>query len=82
MGFPLVEAENMPDAAAGATPIAFGDFARGYLIVDRAGVRAADHPATPRARALRADQGRLGLRPAVRLLRHPELPGLVREPAG
>ena len=26
MGFPLVEAEDMPDVAADATPIAFGDF--------------------------------------------------------
>lgn len=39
MGFPVVEAEDMPDAGAGATPIAFGDFNRGYLIVDRTGVR-------------------------------------------
>ena len=44
MGFGLVEAENMPDAAANATPIAFGDFARGYLIVDRAGVRVLRDP--------------------------------------
>jgi HK97 family phage major capsid protein len=39
MGFPVVEAEDMPDAAADSTPIAFGDFARGYLVVDRTGVR-------------------------------------------
>ncbi|TKT81225.1 phage major capsid protein [Aquamicrobium sp. LC103] len=39
MGFPLVEAEEMPDISAGATAIAFGDFGRGYLIVDRTGVR-------------------------------------------
>ncbi len=39
MTFPLVEAEDMPDIAADSTPIAFGDFARGYLIVDRVGVR-------------------------------------------
>ncbi|MCO6048634.1 phage major capsid protein [Mesorhizobium sp. RP14(2022)] len=44
MGFGLVEAEDMPDAAANATPIAFGDFARGYLIVDRAGVRVLRDP--------------------------------------
>ncbi|PZO81673.1 MAG: phage major capsid protein [Mesorhizobium amorphae] len=44
MGFPLVEAEDMPDAAANATPIAFGDFARGYLVVDRAGVRVLRDP--------------------------------------
>lgn len=38
MGFSLVEAEDMPDIDADATPIAFGDFRRGYLIVDRQGV--------------------------------------------
>lgn len=44
LGFPLVEAEDMPDVSAGATPIAFGDFKRGYLIVDRAGVRVLRDP--------------------------------------
>ena len=44
MGFPLVEAEDMPDIGANATPIAFGDFSRGYLVVDRAGVRVLRDP--------------------------------------
>jgi HK97 family phage major capsid protein len=44
MGFPLVEAEDMPDIAADATPIAFGDFARGYLVVDRTGVKVLRDP--------------------------------------
>ncbi|MFI0846912.1 phage major capsid protein [Mesorhizobium sp. IMUNJ 23232] len=44
MGFPLVEAEDMPDAATDETPIAFGDFARGYLVVDRTGVRVLRDP--------------------------------------
>jgi HK97 family phage major capsid protein len=39
MNFPVVEAEDMPDIAAGSTSIAFGDFRRGYLVVDRAGLR-------------------------------------------
>jgi len=39
MGFPLVEAEDMPDIAEDAFAAAFGDFSRGYLVVDRAGVR-------------------------------------------
>ncbi|WP_350333380.1 phage major capsid protein [Coralliovum pocilloporae] len=39
MNFPLVEAEDMPDIASDATAIAFGDFRRGYLIIDRLGVR-------------------------------------------
>lgn len=39
MGYPVVEAEDMPDIANDSLSIAFGDFSRGYLIVDRAGVR-------------------------------------------
>ncbi len=38
MGFPLVESEDMPDIAADSLSIAFGDFERGYLIVDRIGI--------------------------------------------
>jgi len=38
MGFDLVEAEDMPNIGAGSLSIAFGDFKRGYLIVDRQGV--------------------------------------------
>ena len=37
IGFPLADAEDMPDIAAGSLSIAFGDFRRGYLIVDRTG---------------------------------------------
>lgn len=39
LGFPLIEAEDMPNIANNAVSIAFGDFRRGYLVVDRAGVR-------------------------------------------
>jgi HK97 family phage major capsid protein len=39
MGFPVSECEEMPDIAAGSFSLAFGDFGRGYLIVDRAGTR-------------------------------------------
>ncbi|SOE17472.1 HK97 family phage prohead protease/HK97 family phage major capsid protein,TIGR01554 [Hoeflea halophila] len=44
MGFPVVEAEDMPDVAADALAIAFGDFRRGYLVVDRTGVRVLRDP--------------------------------------
>lgn len=44
MGFPLVEAEDMPDIDDNATPVAFGDFSRGYLVVDRTGVRVLRDP--------------------------------------
>ena len=35
LGAPYVEVPDMPDEGAGATPVAFGDFRRGYTIVDR-----------------------------------------------
>jgi HK97 family phage major capsid protein len=44
MGFPVKEAEEMPDAAANSLSVAFGDFQRGYLVVDRAGVRVLRDP--------------------------------------
>jgi HK97 family phage major capsid protein len=39
MNFPVVEAEDMPAMAANSFSVAFGDFRRGYLVVDRIGVR-------------------------------------------
>lgn len=39
LNFPVAETEEMPDIATDATPIAFGDIKRGYLIVDRMGIR-------------------------------------------
>jgi HK97 family phage major capsid protein len=39
MGFNVTEIDAMPDPAAGSYSLAFGDFKRGYLIVDRMGVR-------------------------------------------
>jgi HK97 family phage major capsid protein len=44
LGFPLVEAEDMPDIGADSVSIAFGDFKRGYLIVDRIGTRVMRDP--------------------------------------
>ena len=38
-GYPVTEVEDMPDIAANSHAIAFGDFSRFYLIVDRQGVR-------------------------------------------
>jgi HK97 family phage major capsid protein/HK97 family phage prohead protease len=37
LGRPVYEAVDMPDIAAEATPIVFGDFATGYAIADRTG---------------------------------------------
>ena len=39
MQFPVIEAEDMPDIGAGSLSVAFGDFRRGYLVVDRTGLR-------------------------------------------
>jgi HK97 family phage major capsid protein len=44
MGFPVTEAEDMPDIAADSLAIAVGDFAAGYLVVDRMGVRVLRDP--------------------------------------
>jgi HK97 family phage major capsid protein len=44
LGYPVAEAEDMPDIASGAYAIAFGDFKRGYLIVDRIGVKVLRDP--------------------------------------
>ena len=35
LGYPVIEAEDMPDIAANALAIAFGDFRAGYLIAER-----------------------------------------------
>jgi HK97 family phage major capsid protein len=35
LGYPVIEAEDMPDIGAGAFPIAFGNFRAGYLIAER-----------------------------------------------
>lgn len=44
LGYPVTEAEDMPDIGAGAFAIAYGDFARGYLVVDRVGLRVLRDP--------------------------------------
>ncbi|SDB31552.1 phage major capsid protein [Bauldia litoralis] len=44
MNFPVAESEDMPDIGADTFAIAFGDFRRGYLVVDRVGVRVLRDP--------------------------------------
>jgi len=44
MGYPIAESEDMPDMAADSLSVAFGDFRRGYLIVDRVGIRVLRDP--------------------------------------
>jgi HK97 family phage major capsid protein len=44
LGYPVAESEDMPNLAADSLSIAFGDFSRGYLIVDRVGIRVLRDP--------------------------------------
>ncbi len=44
LAFPVIESEYMPDIATDAHAVVFGDFKRGYLIVDRVGVRVLRDP--------------------------------------
>ena len=46
LGYPVVEAEDMPDLAAGETPIAFGNFRAGYLIAERSATQILRDPFT------------------------------------
>jgi HK97 family phage major capsid protein len=60
MTVPIMEAEDMPDIAANSYSIAFGDFKRGYLIVDRQGVRVLRDPFTAKPYVLFYTTKRVG----------------------
>lgn len=60
LAYPVSELPDMPDLAAEATPIAFGDFKRGYLIVDRTGVRVLRDPYTAKPKVLFYTTKRVG----------------------
>ena len=59
-GFALHDVEDMPDVGANALAIAFGDFSRGYLIVDRAGVSVLRDPYTAKPYVLFYTTKRVG----------------------
>ncbi|SNZ21714.1 phage major capsid protein [Cohaesibacter gelatinilyticus] len=44
LGKPVSTDDNMPALAANALPVAFGNFSRGYLVIDRAGIRVLRDP--------------------------------------
>lgn len=46
LGYPVVNAEDMPALAASSLSLAFGDFNQGYKIVDRLGIRTLRDPFT------------------------------------
>jgi len=60
LGKPVIEAEDMPDVAANAFPVAYGDFRRGYLIVDRVGIRTLRDPYTAKPYVLFYTTKRVG----------------------
>jgi len=44
LGYPVLEAEDMPGIASGAFPIAFGNFRQGYLITEHSSTRVLRDP--------------------------------------
>ena len=60
LNFPVVESEYMPDIGTDTFSIAFGDFKRGYLIVDRVGTRILRDPFTAKPYVLFYTTKRVG----------------------
>ncbi len=60
LGYRVEIDELMPDIGAGTTPIAFGDFRQGYVIVDRQGVRITRDEVTQKGRILFDTYKRVG----------------------
>jgi HK97 family phage major capsid protein len=73
LGYPVLEAEDMPDVAANAFAVAFGDFNRGYQIVDRFGTRILRDPYTAKPFVLFYTTKRVGggirMAEAIKLLK-------------
>lgn len=60
LGYPITEMPGMPNIATGTVPIAFGDFRRGYLIVDRKGISVLRDPFTAKPNVLFYTTKRVG----------------------
>ncbi len=73
-GEPYLVANDMPDIGSGAIPVAFGDFLRGYTIVDRTGLAIVRDELTLKKKAIveftfhRWNTGRVTLPEALKLL--------------
>lgn len=73
-GFPYLIANDMPDIASAAIPVAFGDFARGYTIIDRTGLAVIRDEVTAASQAIvkftlqRWNTGQVTLPEAIKLL--------------
>ena len=74
-GYPYILADDMPDIASNSLSIAFGDFLRGYTIVDRTGVNVVRDEYTQKRKAIveftinRWNYGQVTLPEAIKLLR-------------
>ena len=60
MGYPVLVAEDMPDIAAGAYALAFGDFASGYTIAERPDLRVLRDPFSAKPHVLFYASKRVG----------------------
>lgn len=60
LGYPAETDDNMPDVGANAYPIAFGDFKRAYLVIDRIGIRVLRDPFTSKPNVLFYTTKRVG----------------------
>ena len=73
-GFPYLIAEDMPDIANGSKSVAFGDFMRGYTIVDRTGLSVVRDEFTQKKKAIveftlnRWNTGQVTLPEAIKIL--------------
>jgi HK97 family phage major capsid protein len=60
MGYRVLVSEDMPDVAANAYPIAFGDFAAGYTIAERPDLRVLRDPFSAKPNVLFYASKRVG----------------------
>jgi len=60
LGKPVYSDDNMDVVGAGKFPVAFGDFGRGYLIVDRMGIRVLRDPYSAKPNVLFYTTKRVG----------------------
>ncbi len=74
-GFPYVLANSMPDEGTDTFPVAFGDFRRGYTIVDRTGMSVIRDEVTQKRKAIveftmnRWNTGQVTLEEPIKLLK-------------
>lgn len=60
LGYPVEIDEDMPDVAAGAYPIAFGNFERAYTVVEKPGIKYLPDPYTAKPHVLMYSYRRVG----------------------